>query len=474
MIGGITYYWRIDEKNAYGTTTGTVWSFTTVIPPPPGVATNPTPTNGATDVNLTQDLSWTADSNATSHDIYFGTTNPPPFQGYQFNTTYDTGTMDSLTTYYWRIDERNTNGATTGTIWTFTTKDTMPPTPDTMTWAIEPRTISGSSITMTANTVTDDSGVEYYFANITDPNHDSGWVASPSWTDTGLALNTTYTYIVIARDKSSSQNETAWSNEANATTLRYNCSETIASDLDNNCKVDFMDYILMASYWNGALPLNNIAVNGTFDTDIITGWEIFDLPSATGMFFATYDDSTGNPVGSVMAFSDQGTTGASGHYFYQVIPVETGKQYKLSAEWIGDLSGNGSSDPCIINWTQVLVAFETNTDANMWTIWTDANAVMYSKIFGVIKKNIDSSGMWFDWEPITASQINGPVDGVFTASSNYIVVAFTVGGSSGSGYGYFYADNVKVEGPRLDWLDIEQFATDWLTCNRDPAEECWQ
>ncbi len=24
-----TYYWRIDEVNSYGTTTGTVWSFTT-------------------------------------------------------------------------------------------------------------------------------------------------------------------------------------------------------------------------------------------------------------------------------------------------------------------------------------------------------------------------------------------------------------------------------------------------------------
>jgi hypothetical protein len=26
---GTTYYWRIDEKNANGTTTGDVWSFTT-------------------------------------------------------------------------------------------------------------------------------------------------------------------------------------------------------------------------------------------------------------------------------------------------------------------------------------------------------------------------------------------------------------------------------------------------------------
>ena len=30
MADSTTYYWRIDEKNATGTTTGDVWSFTTV------------------------------------------------------------------------------------------------------------------------------------------------------------------------------------------------------------------------------------------------------------------------------------------------------------------------------------------------------------------------------------------------------------------------------------------------------------
>jgi hypothetical protein len=484
MASLTTYYWRIDEKNARGTTIGTVWNFT--VPQLSGQATNPSPSDGATDVNLTQALSWTADSNATSHDVYFGTTSPPPFQVNQTSTTYDTGTMDSLTTYYWRIDERNAIGPTTGTIWNFTTQDTMPPTPDSMTWAIEPNAISGSSITMTATTVMDDSGVEYYFANITDPNHDSGWVASPSWTDTGLVRNTTYTYIVIARDKSSNQNETGWSGDANATTLRYNCSETIGSDLDNNCKVDFLDYALMTSHWNEALLFNNdIAVNGTFDTDIIPGWEIFDLPSAEGTLIVIYDGDNGDPVGSGLMGNEPATTGTSGHYFYQVLPVDAGKQYKLSAEWMGDISSLEAPDPCNHgNWAEVLVAFETNADANTWTVWTDPNAVMYRKAFGVVTQNIDSSGTW-PWEPITASQTNGPADGVFTANGDYMVVAFSEGSLPRSGLGYFYTDNVKVKGPGcspidlnadcyLDWLDIEQFATDWLTCNRDPAEECRQ
>jgi len=345
-----------------------------------------------------------------------------------------------------------------------------------------------NSITMIATTATDFSGVEYYFDCTAGGGHDYGWVASPSWTDTGLARNTTYTYRVIAQDKSINFNATAWSSEANATTMQYNCFIPIVSDLDNNCEVDFLDYALMASHWNETLPLNNnIAVNGTFDSDIVPGWQAFDLPSAVGTLIVIFDDYSGNPVGSVGIGSYTDTTGTSGHYFYQVLPVKIGKQYKFSTEWTGDLSGGGlvALDPCnLSNWARVLVAFETNADANTWTIWTDPNAVMYGKVFGVANQNIDSSGAW-SWESITASQINGPADGVFTASGDYMVVAFSEGGLPGSDLGYFYADNVKVEGPEcspvdlnddcyFDLLDIAEFTLDWLTCNRDPAEECWQ
>jgi hypothetical protein len=64
-----------------------------------------------------------------------------------------------------------------------------------------------------------------------------------------------------------------------------------------------------------------------------------------------------------------------------------------------------------------------------------------------------------------------------------MVVAFSEGGLPSSGVGYFYADNVKVEGPAcspidlngdcyLDWLDIQLIANDWLSCNRNPDSEC--
>ena len=66
--------------------------------------------------------------------------------------------------------------------------------------------------------LSDHPGVEYYFANLSDPAHDSGWQASASYVDTGLAPGTSYSYRVSARDKSSAQNATAPSASAAATT----------------------------------------------------------------------------------------------------------------------------------------------------------------------------------------------------------------------------------------------------------------
>jgi parallel beta-helix repeat protein len=87
----------------------------------------PNPYDKAAFVSINADLSWTAGRGATSHDVYFGTSNPPPFILNQDATTFEPGTMDYITTYYWRIDEVNSAGTTTGTIWSFTTMMFPPP-----------------------------------------------------------------------------------------------------------------------------------------------------------------------------------------------------------------------------------------------------------------------------------------------------------------------------------------------------------
>lgn len=88
----------------------------------PGIATAPSPADLAMNVAVTTMLSWTAGSNTTSHDVYFGTTNPPAFIGNQAAVGYDPiGDLARGATYYWKIDERNGAGVTPGMVWQFVT-----------------------------------------------------------------------------------------------------------------------------------------------------------------------------------------------------------------------------------------------------------------------------------------------------------------------------------------------------------------
>jgi hypothetical protein len=80
-----------------------------------------------------------------------------------------------------------------------------------MAWEAEPVLIGANRVTMTAVAASDPEGnepVEYFFANLTDPNRDSGWQRERIFVDGGLAYDEEYTYAVKARDASANRNET--------------------------------------------------------------------------------------------------------------------------------------------------------------------------------------------------------------------------------------------------------------------------
>jgi hypothetical protein len=100
------------------------------------IAHNPSPANGAVDVLTDATLSWTAGSEAASHDVYFDTTYPPAFIDNQTETTFDPGVLEFNTAYYWRIDEVNEPNTITGDLWTFTTASGLAYDPDPVNGAI--------------------------------------------------------------------------------------------------------------------------------------------------------------------------------------------------------------------------------------------------------------------------------------------------------------------------------------------------
>ncbi|MBN2269813.1 MAG: right-handed parallel beta-helix repeat-containing protein [Sedimentisphaerales bacterium] len=112
-----TYYWRIDEVSGVGKTIGAVWTFRIS---PPDAATDPYPTDEATYPSASVTLSWQPGAGAQTHDVYFGTESPGQFQGNQTADTFRPGPLEAQKTYYWRIDEVNIYGKTTGPVWQFT------------------------------------------------------------------------------------------------------------------------------------------------------------------------------------------------------------------------------------------------------------------------------------------------------------------------------------------------------------------
>jgi glucuronoarabinoxylan endo-1,4-beta-xylanase len=97
--------------------------------------------------------------------------------------------------------------------------DVTPPDPNPAVWASEPNATGVSTITMTAETATDDSPpVMYYFECVSDANKSSSWQTSTTYIATGLAQATEYSFRVKARDSYLTPNETGWSSTESATT----------------------------------------------------------------------------------------------------------------------------------------------------------------------------------------------------------------------------------------------------------------
>ena len=121
LSNSTTYYWIVVATNSSVTASSATWSFTTAASPTPAAPTNPSPANGATGVSVTPTLSWSASENATSYNVYFGSSATPPLVGTTSGTTYTPGTLSNSTTYYWIVVATDSSGTASSATWSFTT-----------------------------------------------------------------------------------------------------------------------------------------------------------------------------------------------------------------------------------------------------------------------------------------------------------------------------------------------------------------
>jgi len=106
---GGTYIVKAQAKDLYGLTSGWSNGLSVYINSPPNTPSNPNPENGSTDVDINTSLSWDCsdpDGDDLTYNVYFEANDPTPDElvsENQTGTTYDPGTMDYNTHYYWKI-----------------------------------------------------------------------------------------------------------------------------------------------------------------------------------------------------------------------------------------------------------------------------------------------------------------------------------------------------------------------------------
>ncbi|MEN6560321.1 MAG: Ig-like domain-containing protein [Acidobacteriota bacterium] len=111
-----TYFWRVRYKDIHDAWSewSAAWSFTTVPPPGAFDLTSPASVTAVPRLTPSVTLTWTASANATSYDIYFGTSRTPGFHANTTETSLSVNVAkDQL--YYWNVVAVNSGGTTYST-----------------------------------------------------------------------------------------------------------------------------------------------------------------------------------------------------------------------------------------------------------------------------------------------------------------------------------------------------------------------
>jgi fibronectin type 3 domain-containing protein len=242
---GTTYYYVVKAVDNWGNESNpsnevSATPFDTVPPnPPTGLSAWPT--------DYAVVLSWDSnvESDTAGYNIYRSLTSGSnyTFISYTTNTSYTDSGLTNGTTYYYVITAIDTSGnesSSSAEVWA-TPYDNVAPDPPASLEATDTPNDSGGSITLnwSASLATDTAGY-HIFRSLTSG---SGYVqiattTSTNFTDTNLANDTTYYYVITAFDEV--PNESTYSIEASATPLDNlpPATPTITSVIAGNSTID--------------------------------------------------------------------------------------------------------------------------------------------------------------------------------------------------------------------------------------------
>jgi len=133
LEAGKTYYWRVNAKNAAGTSAYASRNFSTgLVPPQPPLLS--APPDGDTVLTTSPSLSWNASTGAVTYRLQVDTSAAFTGPTFVFDDSTITGLLQPISgltngaTYYWRVNAKNSGGTSAySEIWSFVVASLPPP-----------------------------------------------------------------------------------------------------------------------------------------------------------------------------------------------------------------------------------------------------------------------------------------------------------------------------------------------------------
>jgi subtilisin family serine protease len=121
--GSYTIHWTVSAPPSFGLASfAAAGTLTATVHPAVPAPVLISPVNGSVGASLLPTLTWTASAGAVTYDVYLGPAWPPPLVTTTTQTRYTTNALFAGTVYYWQVEARNANGASSSAFWSFTTQ----------------------------------------------------------------------------------------------------------------------------------------------------------------------------------------------------------------------------------------------------------------------------------------------------------------------------------------------------------------
>jgi hypothetical protein len=162
------------------------------------------PANGASGVSLQPVLSWNASSGATSYDVHFGTSSPPPLAASTTGTSYVPGPLRVGTQYFWQIVARNGSDSNLSATWSFTTEVIAPEAPALSSPANGATSVLTTPVLAWSASLGADSYDVYIDGSLVTNTQDTSYAPQT------LTPDTAYSWSVVARNSAGSAPSPTW------------------------------------------------------------------------------------------------------------------------------------------------------------------------------------------------------------------------------------------------------------------------